>query len=76
MNDMNTCDDVNEFRKFLSIQAEEMCKHKWIESEKVGYDLGNAAIQDWVKKYAKEFREFYYRKEATQQSPENQQKSQ
>lgn len=61
MNDINSCDDVNDFRNFLTVQAEEMCKHKWIESEKVGYDLGNAAIQDWIKKYAKNFRETYYK---------------
>ena len=32
-------------------QMEEMAKHKWIESEKAGYDLGDAAYLDWVDKY-------------------------
>lgn len=49
----------NEFVKFLSVQRVEMEKHKWIESEKAGYDLGNGAIQDWIAKYAKRFREEY-----------------
>jgi hypothetical protein len=27
--------------------------HKWIESEKAGKDLGQEAVVDWVKKFAK-----------------------
>jgi hypothetical protein len=38
-------------------QIEEMQKHKWIESEKAGYDLGEAACVDWVNKYAAQWRE-------------------
>jgi hypothetical protein len=38
-------------------QIEEIEKHKWIESEKVGYDLGYLAVLDWIKKHAKKFRE-------------------
>jgi len=53
------CDDVEKFHAFLSEQAEEMKRHKWIESEKAGYDLGNNAIHDWIKKHAKGFREQY-----------------
>jgi len=38
----------------LSVQAcgvEEAERHKWIESEKAGRDLGEAAIQSWVRKH-------------------------
>ncbi len=28
---------------------EEVARHKWIRSEEVGYDLGEAAIRQWVK---------------------------
>ena len=28
--------------------TQEMLRHKWIESQKVGYDLGEAAIRQWV----------------------------
>ncbi len=42
---------------FLKAEIEEMKKHKWIESEKAGRDLGRSAIQDWIKKYAVIFRE-------------------
>mgnify|MGYP001138610346 CR=1 FL=1 len=45
------------FRKFLEDQKEEMLKHKWIESEHAGCDLGDAVILEWIRKYAKEFRE-------------------
>ena len=31
--------------------ATEVIRHKWIESEKAGSDLGQAAIADWVKRY-------------------------
>ena len=30
---------------------EEENKHKWIESEKAGYDLGEGCIRQWVKKH-------------------------
>jgi hypothetical protein len=42
---MNTRDLIEE-------QLAEMSKHKWIESEKVGYDLGEEAMLEWVEKYS------------------------
>src|SRR3954447_10715022 len=30
---------------------EEENRHKWIESEKAGYDLGEGCIRQWVKKH-------------------------
>lgn len=45
------------FKEFLKAQKHEMEVHKWLESEKAGHDLGNAAVQDWIDKHAKEFRE-------------------
>ena len=45
------------FIRFLDAQKEAMEVHKWIESEKAGHDLGDFAKQDWVKKYAAQFRE-------------------
>ncbi|MEM6885654.1 MAG: hypothetical protein AAF571_11530 [Verrucomicrobiota bacterium] len=36
------------YREFLS-EREEILKHKWIESEKVGYDIGfEKALLDWI----------------------------
>jgi len=41
------------------MQAEEIRKHRWIESEKVQYDLGKEAHTDWVKHYAAEWRHWF-----------------
>jgi hypothetical protein len=46
----------------LREELEEILKHKWIESEKAGYDLGDKAVWDWVQKYAHEFREYWQKK--------------
>ncbi len=43
---------------YMRDQVNEIEKHKWIESEKVGYDLGKSAVMDWIKRYAKDFREY------------------
>ncbi len=43
-------------QKDLADQADEIMKHKWIESEKAGTDLGNKAVLDWVEKHACEWR--------------------
>jgi hypothetical protein len=42
---------------FMEAQCEEIRKHKWIESEKAGYDVGQEASLDWIKQSAKKFRE-------------------
>lgn len=43
------------------IQIQEILTHKWLESEKVGYDLGDAAVLDWISRYAALFREYWER---------------
>ena len=43
-------------QKDLADQAKEIMKYKWIESEKAGTDLGDAAALDWVRKHAGEWR--------------------
>lgn len=48
--------------EILRKELEEILKHKWIESEKAGYDLGDQAVWDWVEKYAHEFREYWQKK--------------
>lgn len=36
------------YQEFL-LEREEILKHKWIESEKVGYDIGfERALLDWI----------------------------
>jgi len=45
-----------ETKELITIQLDEMAKHKWIESEKAGYDLGEQAMLDWVEKYSDSFK--------------------
>ena len=40
-------------------QMEEILKHKWIESEKAGRDIGSAAAADWIRKYADKWRQWW-----------------
>jgi hypothetical protein len=47
------------FKKFLANQKEEMERYKWIQSQKAGKDLGDAAIKEWVEKFAAEYRKQY-----------------
>ena len=43
------------YKKYLS-EVEEINKHKWIESEKAGYDIGwNKALIDWVQNHKSEY---------------------
>ena len=38
--------------KEFSAEREEILSHKWIESEKAGYDIGfERALVDWILKY-------------------------
>ncbi len=45
-----------QLRKELTEQWKEIEKHKWIESEKAGVDLGDTAAMDWIKRHAAEWR--------------------
>lgn len=48
--------NIMETKELINIQLSEMSKHKWIESEKAGYDLGEQAMLDWVEKYSDSFK--------------------
>ena len=44
------------YREFLA-EKEEILKHKWIESEKAGRDIGfEAALVDWITKHRASWR--------------------
>ena len=43
---------------YVHLQIEEINRHKWIESQKAGYDLGDRAVFDWVEKHAAQFRRY------------------
>ncbi len=44
------------YREFLA-EREEILKHKWLESEKIGKDIGfERALLDWIRKHRDEWR--------------------
>lgn len=44
------------YREFIA-EREEILKHKWIESEKQGHDIGfEKALVDWVSRYRTQWR--------------------
>jgi hypothetical protein len=44
------------YKEFLE-EREEVLKHKWLESEKKGYDIGySAALIDWIIKHRSKWR--------------------
>ncbi len=44
------------YREFLA-EREEILRHKWIESEKVGHDIGfERALLDWVMRHRTSWR--------------------
>ena len=43
--------------KEFQAEREEIMKHKWIESEKAGYDIGfERALTDWIIKHRSKWR--------------------
>jgi hypothetical protein len=51
-----------DLKEYLKIQSREIERHKWIESEKAGRDLGEDAAIDWIIKYADAFSDQYFLK--------------
>ena len=46
----------NLYKEFLA-EREEILKHKWLESEKNGYDIGfERALTDWITKHRSKWR--------------------
>ena len=46
------------YREFLE-EKEEVLKHKWLESEKKGYDIGySAALIDWILRHRRDWRDY------------------
>ena len=44
------------YREFLA-ERDEILKHKWIESEKVGFDIGfEKALTDWIVRHRSKWR--------------------
>jgi hypothetical protein len=44
------------YQEFLA-EREEILKHKWLESERLGYDIGfERALLDWIRKHREAWR--------------------
>lgn len=50
-----------EMDEYLELQRREIERHKWIESEKAGYDLGDEAAIDWILRFADKFSRHFWR---------------
>jgi len=49
------------YKEFLA-EREEILRHKWIESEKIGQDIGfERALLDWIVKYRSAWRSDRFR---------------
>jgi hypothetical protein len=48
-----------DLKEYLDSQTREIERHKWIESEKAGRDLGLEAVIDWIMRYAAEFSDHF-----------------
>ena len=56
------------YKEFLAERAE-ILKHKWIESEKAGRDIGfEKALLDWIMKYRSNWRERRRKETRTEKS--------
>ena len=56
------------YKEFLA-EREEILKHKWIESEKAGHDIGfEKALLDWIVKHRSGWREDRMRKNSLQKN--------
>lgn len=57
------------YREFQA-EREEIMKHKWIESEKAGYDIGfEQALTEWIIKHRSKWRKARLEAQAAQPQP-------
>jgi hypothetical protein len=57
------------YQEFLA-EREEILKHKWLESERLGYDIGfERALLDWIRKHRESWRAA--RRQQQQNTPGN-----
>ncbi len=56
------------YQEFLA-EREEILKHKWLESERLGYDIGfERALLDWIRKHRESWRAARRQQHASHQS--------
>ena len=60
------------YQEFLA-EREEILKHKWLESERLGYDIGfERALLDWIRKHRESWRAARRQQTNLQPSPVSQ----
>ena len=52
---------LNEIKDYREKMVEEIRRHRWLESEKAGRDLGPVAEHDWLDRYEIDFRRYWLR---------------
>lgn len=56
------------YQEFLA-EREEILKHKWLESERLGYDIGfERALLDWIRKHREGWRAARRQQQGAQQA--------
>jgi len=48
-------------RAYMILQAEQMDRHKWLESEKAAHDLQDGSLADWVARHSLAFGAYWRR---------------
>jgi hypothetical protein len=55
-NTPNSVEESSIYKEFMA-ERDEIFRHKWIESEKKGHDIGfDKALMEWIVKYRSEWR--------------------
>ena len=56
-NEKDFCTKFGLYKEFIA-EREEILRHKWLESEKAGHDIGfEKALLDWIVKYRSSWKE-------------------
>lgn len=48
-----------DFKLYLRHQRQEIERYKWLKGQELGYDPGEEAVQEWIEKYAADYRKEY-----------------
>ena len=54
-----TLEKKQEIKGLIHREIAEMQRHKWIESEKAGKDLGDGVLFDWIERHENKFIKHY-----------------
>lgn len=52
---------LDEIKDYARKKKDEADRHKWLESEKAGKDLGGKALEEWKRKHSQDFHDHWLR---------------